>query len=272
MTTPSLRQSAVSVLLAFSAFSATAAISGINAGGITSAQIFLDDTLSANSSSAFGTTQYATNQASWVGNPLGLVFPSLPVTGDSATFAFRAFSWSFNQPATPYGFDLQNLTVSQNPTGTGLVEAKIVFRIQYQLDALGLNAASLFVPQYVVSGTVQNGGFALAQGQVDFISAFNGLLETMHYQYLNVTPGAFTNQPLVGLALNNVGAFNLPGGDTLTVDGYFLARVDPATITISMLSPVPDAPSAALCLSGLLALGLFSRRRGVAARAQVRMR
>lgn len=240
---------------------ATAAITGINGGGVTNAQIFLDDTQSANASAQFGTTLYTTNQSVWGGNPLGLVFPSMPVTGDSATFAFRAFNWNLNQPTMPYGFELQNLTVTQNPTGSGYVEAKVVFRIQYQLDAGGLSAASLFLPQYVVSGTVQNGGFALAQGQVDFVSAANGLLQSVHYQYVNATPGAFTNQPLVGQAATNLGAFTLPGNDTLTIDGFFLARVDPASITISTVSAVPETSTWALFLLGLIALcGVRGRR------------
>ena len=240
---------------------AMAGISGINSGGVTTAQIYLDDTLSANASSSFGTTQYATNQSVWNGNPLGLNFPNLPVTGDSASFAFYAYSWLFTQPATPYGLNLQNLTATQAPGNTGQVEAQVVFRIQYQIDAAGYNAAGLFLPQYLVSGTVQNGGYALALGQVDVLSAAVGLLETVHYHYMNATPGAFTNQPLAGVAVNNLGAFSLPANDTLTIDGYFLARVDPASITLSTASPVPELPAGLLCLTGLAALGV-ARRRG----------
>jgi len=262
MTASSPRLSAALGLLALlSCGAATAAISGINAGGVTNAQILLDDTASANVLTQFGTTQYYTNQSIWGGNPLGMNFLNMPVTGDSASFAFNAFGWNGIWPPTPYGFNLLNLTVTQNPTGSGQVEGKVVFRIEYQIDAAGFSAASLFLPQYVVSGTVQNGGYALAQGQVDFVSAANGLLESVHYQYLNVTPGAFTNQPLMSQTLNNLGAFTLPGNDTLTIDGFFLARVDPASITISTVGAVPEMSTWALCLLGLAALsGVHGRR------------
>lgn len=237
------------------ATSAMAAISAINSGA-TNAQLAFDDTNSLNSFASPGTTIYSTNQSVWSGNPLGLTVTD-PVTSDSAAFAFRAFGWNFPQAATPYGLNLQNFTVSQLPTGSGFVEATITFRIQYQIDGSGLNITNLFLPQYLVGGTVQTGGFAMITGQVDYTSASLGAMEQVNYGYFNNTPGTFSSQPMVGTPVLNATAFALPGFDTLTIGGYFTAKVDPASITITT---VPEPGVALLCVPAALAL-LAGRRR-----------
>jgi hypothetical protein len=238
------------------ATSTMAAISAINSGA-TNAQLAFDDTNSQNSVAASGTTIYATNQSVWSGNPLGLTVVD-PVTSDSAAFAFRAFGWNFPQAATPYGLNLQNFTVTQQPGGSGFVEATITFRIQYQIDGGGLNITNLFLPQYLVGGTVQTGGFAMVTGQVDYTSAALGAMEQVNYGYFNNTPGTFTSQPLVGTPVLNATAFALPSSDTLTIGGYFTAKVDPASITITT---VPEPGVALLCAPAALALLAGCRRR-----------
>jgi hypothetical protein len=253
------------VLTLLAGHTAGAAISGINQA-FTNTQLVLNDTGSFNSLLQPGTTVWTANQTPWAGNPLGVALPNMPVTGDSASFAWRAFSWNFNMPGFPYGLDLQIFSISQNPTGSGSVTARLQFAVQYQTDAAGLTSPSLFLPQYLVSGTVQTGGYAFAQGQISYISAANGLLQQANYNYGNTTAGAFVNQPLVGVLTNAPAPLNLPGGDTLTVSGYFTLQVDPASITITTASAVPELPAVALWTLGLV--GLCARAGVIARRAR----
>ena len=89
-------------------------------------------------------------------------------------------------------------------------------------------------------------------------SAALGAMEQVNYGYFNNTPGTFTSQPLVGTPVLNATAFALPGSDTLTIGGYFTAKVDPASITITT---VPEPGVALLCAPAALALLAGCRRR-----------
>ena len=216
-----------------------------------SASITFDDT---NSLPPFGITNVSPATGPWNGT---LFAPSLPTdpNGDFATGNITATGAGSFYSITPAGIQLAQVT-----TTAGYAVLMFQFTVDYLVTGSPLpNLNPTYFPSFLVSGTVQPGGFASVSGTINYFDVSNaayigGLLDTVNYSYLNTTPGVFTNVPVFGLP--SVGNTPLiPVGSSLTVTGSITFKVDPANISAT---PTPE-PTAGLLT--LLSLPLLLARR-----------
>ena len=221
-----------------------------------SASITFDDT---NSLPPLGITNVSPATGPWNGT---LFAPSLPTdpNGDFATGSITATGAGSIYSITPASIQLAQVT-----TTVGYAVLMFQFTVDYLVTGSPLpNLNPTYFPGFLVSGTVQPGGFASVSGTINYFDVSNaayigGLLDTVNYSYLNTTPGVFTNVPVFGLP--SVGNTPLiPVGSSLTVTGSITFKVDPANISAT---PTPEPTAGLLTLLSLPLL--LARRRALRA-------
>jgi hypothetical protein len=240
---------------------AQAGIIAINTPVTSTASINFDDTNSSTPPS--GITNTGPSVSPWNGSMV-----SLPSTTDPNTldWAQGNIDGSFIFASNTYALNLTGITLSQAGTNTGFAILDFAFSIEFQLDAAGLPSQPTLYPNFTVNGTVQNtaGSFASVSGFIDYYGVNTagtiGLLETVNYNSLWTTPGAF-----IGVAAGVPVSGTTPvlvGGTTLMLNGFIQFVVDPATINAQTFQ-VPEPSSIALwgIGTGILASGSARRRR-----------
>jgi hypothetical protein len=238
---------------------ATAQVTGINPAA-SSAAIKFDDVNSFDPLSNPGGLYSQANPV-WAGASLAISQVD-PTTFDSASGDIES-DWLSN-PAS-YNINLGNntpLSLSQPVGNTGFADLSFTFTIEYGIGAGGLLSALTQYPTFLASGTVQNASFSYAaiRGTIDYYgvntAGLYNLVESVNYNWLYNTPGTFVNQVVTGVPVNGT-LPNLGPNSPLTVTGYLLFEVDPASFTVTT---VPEPASAAVVLLGGLGLLLRSRR------------
>ena len=205
--------SVAAVLLLGSA--AHAQISGINSAN-SWATIQFDDTNSIVPPA--GVTNVTQGISPWSGvPPFALVTPPDPNTLDFATGDITATFAGANYMVLP-----NNVQLSQVNATSGFALLIFQFTVEYTLASALPLQATLF-PNFLVSGTVglPAGSFAAVNGTIDYYDYSNaayvgGLLDTVTYNYLNTTPGAFVNAPVNGVPTNGFTPI-IPLGSNLTL-------------------------------------------------------
>lgn len=255
MKTTTYRHIATSTLatVLLSAAGAQAQITGINAGA-SSASIKFNDTGS--SVPPAGTTNVTQSTGAWNGTPFNPLFPTDPITLDFATGGISA-----SGAGAVYSVLPTNIQLSQVNATSGFALLIYTFTVEYTVATNLALQATLF-PNFLVSGTVGStpGSFASVTGTIDYYDVsnaayVNGLLDTVSYNYMNNTPGTFTNAPVNGVPVNGFTPL-IPGGANLTLVGTITFIVDPSSISAQSFM-VPEPASGAL----LLLTGLLLRRR-----------
>lgn len=252
LVTPTLGVLSATLLLATGA---SAQIGGINAG-TSSASIKFNDTSSSVPPS--GTTNVTQSTGAWNGTLFSPLFPTDPTTLDFATGNIQAAGAGVVYSVLP-----GNIQLSQVNATSGFALLIYNFTVEYIIGSNLLSQPTLF-PNFVVSGTVGSapGSFASVTGTInyyDFSNAayVNGLLDTVSYNYLNVTPGAFANAPVNGVPVNGTTPL-IPAGANLTLIGSITFTVDPSSISAqSFMVPEPSVGILAL----FTGLPLLLRRR-----------
>jgi MYXO-CTERM domain-containing protein len=161
--------------------------------------------------------------------------------------------------------NFSNIYLSQPLAGTtGHADLLFQFKVEYQLDALGLPAGNpVYSPVFNLTGTVQSapGSFAMFNGVINYYgTVVPGPPSTLHiHQYGAVwtTPGAFT-ATVAGNPLGMTTPALLPF-TTLVLEGWLRFTVDPATIQGSSTT-IPEPGTWALAMTGA-ALAWVGRRR-----------
>ena len=234
---------------------AHALISGINTPGTSLASINFDDTNSF--SPPPGTTNITPSVTPWN----GALF-SLPFTTDTTTLDTAQGDIMASFAGNSYALTFTNVLLQQSLLNTGFAKLVFQFNVEYQLDAAGLPSQATLYPIFNVTGTVQTGGFAGVSGSIDYIgldaSANYSILETVNdNQFFVPPPNTFSGNvlgvPVFGGPLN--GFTGLPSGTTLTLNGNFTFKVDPASINAT------SAPEPSASLLTLLSLPLLLARR-----------
>ena len=108
--------------------------------------------------------------------------------------------------ATTYDLLFPITTLTQHPTATGYADLDYVARAVFTTGASGYGGGPTSFPTFIVSGTVQPGGFAFINGTIDYYSQLLGtvavLQDTVTYFMLwnntGSTPISFTNVPVTG--------------------------------------------------------------------------
>ena len=234
---------------------ASAQITGINAGA-SSATIKFNDTGSTVPPS--GTTNVTQSTGAWNGSPFNPLFPTDPITLDFATGGISAGGLGAVYSVLP-----TNIQLSQVNATSGFALLIYNFNVEYIVASNLALQATLF-PNFLVSGTVGStpGSFASVTGTIDYYDVSNaaynnGLLDTVNYNYMNNTPGAFANAPVNGVPTNGFTPL-IPAGANLTLVGTITFIVDPSSISAQSFM-VPEPASGILVL--LTGLPLLLRRR-----------
>ena len=156
--------------------------------------------------------------------------------------------------ASSYALNFTNVLLNQAVGNTGFATLHFFAIMIVQIDGAGFTSPALY-PSFFIDGTVQTGGFASLVGSIAYTdTASPGVkLDTVNYNYLNGTPGAFTTT-VNGVPDNGL-SFSLPALDQLTLTADFTFTVDPANLNATT---VPEPSSALLAL---LSLPLLLRRR-----------
>lgn len=260
MKTTTYRHIATSTLAAvlLSAAGAQAQISGINAGA-SSATIKFNDTNS--TVPPAGTTNVTQSTGAWNGLSFNPLLPTDPITSDFATATIAS---AFPTSPPNYSIALSNIQLSQVNATAGFALLIFSFTVEYTVGGGGLAAGLTQFQNFLVSGTVgsSGGSFASVTGSIDYYDVsnaayVNGLLDTVNYNYLNITPGPFSNVTVLGVPMNGTLPF-IPSGANLTLVGNLTFTVDPSSISAQSF-PAPE-PSAGL-LALLTGLPLLLRRR-----------
>lgn len=259
MKTTTYRHIAASTLAAvlLSVAGAQAQITGINAG-TSSATIKFNDTNS--TVPPAGTTNVTQSTGAWNGAAFNPLFPTDPITLDFATGGITA-----SGAGAVYSVLPTNIQLSQVNATTGFALLIYSFTVEYTIASNLASQPTLF-PNFLVSGTVGStpGSFASVTGTIDYYDVTNaaynnGLLDTVSYNYINNTPGAFANAPVNGVPVNGFTPL-IPGGANLTLVGSITFTVDPSSISAQSFM-VPEPASGILVL--LTGLPLLLRRRRV---------
>ena len=223
--------------------------------GTSSASIKFNDTNSTVPPS--GTTNVTQSTGAWNGSLFSLSVTPDPITSDFATGDIMA-----SGSGSSYSILLNNIQLTQVNATSGFALLIYSFTVEFPLSSNLGPQATLF-PNFLVSGTVGTapGSFASVTGTIDYYDVsnaayVNGLLDTVNYNYINNTPGAFVNAPVNGVPLNGVTPL-IPGGANLTLVGTITFTVDPSSISAQSFM-VPEPSSALLAL---LSLPLLLRRR-----------
>ena len=254
-----MKNSALTLLaLALAGTAAHAQFVSVNALS-SSASIIFDDTNSFNPTA--GTLTTNTNPA-WGGLlhsiPLTTSFPTNDQAEGQVIAPFTATTYDLLFPIT---------TLTQDLTATGFADLDYLALAEFNTGIGGYGGGPTTFPTFIVSGTVQAGGFAHITGTIDYYSQVLGavaiLQDTVTYNmmWLNSgsTPISFTNVPVTGsFSSGTIPA--LAGFENLILDANIKFRVDPATITATTVS-APEPGSALLALIAGIPL-LMRRRRG----------
>ncbi len=235
---------------------ARAQFTGVNAAA-SSASIIFDDTLSFNPTA--GTLTPSINPA-WGGLLHALPLTTSIPTNDQAEGQVNA-PWT----ATTYDLLFPITTLTQDLTATGFADLNYLALAEFNTGLGGYGGGFTRFPTFIVSGTVQPGGFAHITGTIDYYSQVLGavavLQDTVTYNMLwlngGTTPISFTNVSVPGIA----GSGSIPalaGFENLILDANIQFRVDPATISATTIS-APEPGSALLAL--LAGMPLLLRRR-----------
>lgn len=260
MKTTTYRRIVTSTLAAvlFSVAGAQAQISGINAG-TSSATIKFNDTNS--SLPPAGTTNVTQSAVAWNGMSFSPLFPTDPITSDFATATIAS---AFPGSPPNYSIGLSNVQLSQVNATAGFALLIFNFTVEYTVGIGGLLPGLTQFQNFLVSGTVgsSGGSFASITGSIDYYDAsnaayVNGLLDTVNYNYLNNTPGPFSNVTVPGVPVNGSLPF-IPFGSNLTLVGNITFTVDPSSISAQSF-PAPEPSSGLLAL--VTGLPLLLRRR-----------
>jgi hypothetical protein len=246
---------AACLTLAILATGADAQITGINATA-SSAAIKFNDTNSVVPPA--GTTNVTQVISPWNGSLFNPGFPTDPNTLDFATGAISA-----SGSGTSYSVLPSNIQLSQVNATSGFALLTYTFTVEFSIGSALPSQATLF-PNFLISGTVGSavGSFASLTGTIDYYDITNasypfGLIETVNYNYLNVTPGAFTNAPVNGVPTNGFTPL-IPVGSNLTLNGNFIFTVDPSSLSAtSYMAPEPSS----MMLAVLAGLPILLRRR-----------
>lgn len=231
---------------------------GVNALS-SSASIVFDDT---NSFNPFAGTNTTNTNPAWGGL---LHFIPLTTSGPTNDQAEGQVIAPFT--ATTYDLLFPITTLTQDLTATGYADLDYVARAVFTTGISGYGGGPTSFPTFIVSGTVQPGGFAFITGAINYYSQLLGtvavLQDTVTYSMIwnnsGSTPISFTNVPVTGsFSSGTIPA--LAGFDSLILDANIKFRVDPATITATTVS-APEPGSALLALFAGLPL-LLRRRRG----------
>jgi hypothetical protein len=232
--------------------SAGAQITGINPASSSAVIKFLD------SNSFNGGNPgsiYTQNSGPWNGSTW-----SLSQT-DPTTLDFANGDITATGGGTFYSIVLNNIVLSQPVLNTGYADLNFQFTVEYNIGAGGLPSLATAFPNFLVSGTVQTGGtgYASILGSLNYYgvdaSGVYGLVETVNYNWLNNTPGAFNNIPVNGVPVN--GFTPALGPNTIfDIVGNLTFEVDPATLNVE---PAPEP--ATLAIAGLAAASLLMFRR-----------
>ena len=231
---------------------------GVNAVS-SNASIVFDDTNSFNPTAGTFTTN---TNPTWGGLlhfiPLTTSIPTNDQAEGQVIAPFTATTYDLLFPLT---------TLTQDLTATGFADLNYLALAEFNTGLGGYGGGLTRFPTFVVSGTVQPGGFAHITGVINYYSQVLGavavLQDTVTYSlaWLNggSTPISFTNVSVPGIA----GSGTIPalaGFENLILDANIQFRVDPATITATSFS-APEPGSALLALFAGLPL-LLRRRRG----------
>lgn len=234
--------------------SVQAQISGINAAA-SSATIKFNDTNS--TVPPAGTTNVSPSVSPWTGTIFSPALPTDPNTADFATGAITASGGGAVYSVLP-----SNVQLTQVNATSGFALLIFTFTVEYTV-ATNLPLQATLFPNFLVSGTVGSapGSFASVNGTIDYYDVsnaayVNGLLDTVTYSYLNVTPGSFTNAPVNGLPVNGFTPL-IPAGANLTLVGTITFTVDPSSISAQSYA----APEPTSGLLTLLSLPLLLGRR-----------
>lgn len=239
------------------AVSASAQITSIDATPSGAAISFVD-TNSINPSSQGGGTYISMAPNPWGGGTLSLQpTPTVdPLTGDSAQGDL-----SVTLSSGAYSIALNNVNLDQATPNSGFADLVFQFTNVFQIGSGGLGVTPLGYPDFLVSGTIQSGGFAEITGSIKYFGEAtpgpNTLLDSVVYNYVNVTPTTFSGTAL-GIASSGTTPALEPDS-TLEIIGDIDVRVDPADITINSFQNVPE-PGTPLLLGAASLGGLMWRR------------
>ena len=223
-----------------------------------SASIVFDDT---NSFNPFAGTSLTNTNATW-GGPLHFI----PLTTSGPTNDQAEGQVLAQFTATTYDILFPLTTLTQDLTATGFADLNYQALAEFNTGLGGYGGGGTRYPIFVVSGTVQPGGFAFVNGTINYYSQILGavpvLQDTVTYNMIwnntGSTPISFTNVPVIGSFSSGV-IPALAGFENLILDANIQFRVDPATITATSYS-VPEPGSALLALFAGVPLLLRRRR------------
>ena len=223
--------------------------------GSSSATITFNDTNSFNSPNFGGS--YNTSNPAWNGAALSLSQTDL-LTNDLAQGTITALGGIGG-----YSVGFPSVTLTQPAPNTGFAILNFTFSLVFSITGGPSLVLAAQFPTFAVNGTTQlPGGFAGVSGSIDYIgldaSANYSILETVNYNQFFVPPpntfsGNVLGVPVFGGPLN--GFTGLPSGTTLTLNGNFTFKVDPASINAT------SAPEPSASLLTLLSLPLLLARR-----------
>jgi len=228
---------------------------GVNVAA-SSASIIFDDTASFNPTA--GTLTSSIN-STWGGLLHALpLTTSIPTNDQAEGQVIAPFT------ATTYDLLFPLTTLTQDLTATGFADLDYLAVAEFNTGFGGYGGGPTSFPTFIVSGTVQPGGFAHITGTINYYSQILGtvpvLQDTVTYNMLwlngGSSPISFTNVPVPGLA----GSGTIPalaGFENLILDANIKFRVDPATISATTIS-APEPGSALLAL--LAGVPLLLRR------------
>lgn len=247
----------LTAMLAADVSAVRAAIVGINTPTWSVASIIFDDTNSIGPPA--GVTNTGPTVTPWNGSLVSLPLTTDPNTLDQASGDINA---TFSPGGNVYAVNFSNIFLSQPlATTTGWADLLFNFKVQFQLDAAGLPAGNpVYSPIFNLWGTIMPGGFASFNGVINYrgeiVSGVSQILHIHQYGAGWSTPGAFTaTVPGNPLGLTTPA---LAPNTTLTLDGWFRFRVDPATIQ-GYTTAVPEPGTGAMALAGGALAGLFRR-------------
>lgn len=230
---------------------AQAGISGINTPVTSAGSITFDDT--ASSQPPAGVTLTGPLASPWNGALLSLPLTTDPNTLDSAIGDMDATFLGNN-----YAINISNVTLTQATGNTGFATLGFAFNVEFQIDGAGLPLQPTLYPNFVVNGTVQTGGFAAVSGFIDYYgvntAGVYSILESVNYNSVWTTPGSFSGTA-AGIPVNGTTPLLVPN-TTLTLDGFIIFQVDPASISAYSVT-VPE-PATLILLT--LAAGVALRR------------
>ncbi len=243
--------------LALAGTAAHAQFIGVNASA-SSASIVFDDSLSNNPGPGNIVTL---NNLAWNGALHALPLTTSTINDQAEGQVIAPFT------ATTYDLLFPITTLTQDLTSTGWTDLNYLAVAEFNTGLGGYGGGPTSFPTFIVTGTVQAGGFAHITGTIDYYSQVLGavaiLQDTVTYNMMWLNGGSipitFTNVPVTGsFSSGTIPA--LAGFENLILDANIKFRVDPATITATTVS-APEPGSALLALLAGIPL-LLRRRRG----------